>query len=77
MSSKNVRYAIGIQVNDEEKERARKKTLSLKKKYGVTRNEVLKMIIVDFLDDEDIIETLITKGGLKKKPLRCRKIKKF
>ncbi len=73
MQAKKSIYAIGVQVTEEEKKRAKRKTLDLKKKYGVTRNEVLKMIIVDFLDDKDIIEILKLKGKLKTKVINYRK----
>jgi len=77
MSRDKLNYSIAVQVTDEELERSKLRVKALKRKYGVTRTEVLKMIIVDYLDDEDIIKVLMTKGNLKKKPLRCRKLKKF
>ncbi|MDD2567589.1 MAG: hypothetical protein PHS10_06350 [Thiovulaceae bacterium] len=55
MSDKK-RHSIGMWVDENEMAHMREKTASLKDKYGYSRNQILKVVCMDLLDDEDFIK---------------------
>lgn len=63
MSNKK-RHSIGMWVDEKEMEHMRDKVASLKHKYGYSRNQILKVVCMDLLDDEDFIRMCEKKGEL-------------
>lgn len=63
MSDKK-RHSIGMWVDENEMANMRDKVASLKDKYGYSRNQILKIVCMDLLDDEEFIRMCEKKGEL-------------
>ena len=69
------RRSIGLYITDEEEKWMKIKTRDLKAKYGYSRNEVLRVILTQLLDDEHLIDLVQIKGGLRNKNIKCNRSK--
>jgi len=69
------RYSIGIYFTPEEIKLMKFKTRDLKAKYGYSRNEVLRAVLVHLLDDEHLISLAQKKGGLRNKNIKYKRRK--
>lgn len=67
------RYALGLQVTEDEERIMRLQVKELKKKHAYTRSEILRIVCVKLLSDDEFISFLQAKTGLKKKEVRFRK----
>ncbi|UCM99189.1 hypothetical protein LCX93_06495 [Sulfurimonas sp. SWIR-19] len=69
------RYSIGIFFTPEEIKLMKIKTRDLKAKYGYSRNDILRAVLVHLLDDEHLINLAQRKGGLRNKNISYRRHK--
>ena len=69
------RYSIGIYFTPEEIKLMKVKTRALKAKYGYSRNDVLRAVLVSLLDDEHLINLAQKKGGLRNKNIKYNRSK--
>lgn len=67
------RHSIGVHIDDYEMEILTLQRKELKRKHGYSRNEVLKVILMKLLSDDEFIEFVQVKGGLKVKEIKSRK----
>ena len=64
------RYSIGMYLDPEEIRIMKLQTKELKRKFRYSRNDVLRVVLTKLLSDDDFIELVQVKGGLKEKKLK-------
>lgn len=65
-----IRHSIGMYMDDEEIRLMKLHTKELKRKHRYFRNDVLRVIVTKLLSDDEFIEFVQVKGGLKEKKLK-------
>ena len=73
--SDRIRHSIGMHINDEELRVMKAQLKELKRKFGYSRNDVLKVVCMNLLSDDEFIEFVQVKGGLKVKEVKSRRQK--
>ena len=68
--SERYRYSIGMYLDDDEIRVMKLQTKELKRKFRYSRNDVLRIVITKLLSDDEFINLVQIKGGLKEKKIK-------